>query len=699
MAPTIVFWPWTSAEPSAATLRGARESADPAAAVIVADPRDGFARAINEAARTTGRADLAILADACELPDGWLERMQRAAGVDDTVAAATALATGSGVPPFAGFDGDPVLRALPQESDSQASRAPVHPRIFTLWPCCTYIRRTALDLLGPFDETLAHPAAVLAEFAARALSHALACVLADDLLLRRLPGGLAPCPDAERARVAAIHPWIEAVWAEENALELGPLRRSLLAARVSGGPLSVTVDARALGPTTAGTQSYTAGLVLALARSGRATVRALVREGVSPELIGEFKQAGIEIVREADASDGLPRTDIAHRPEQVFVPEDLSLLRKLGERVVITQQDLIAYRDPIYHASHEVWRQYRRVTRLALGAADRVVFFSEHARRDAVAEDLIEPAWTAVVGAGIEPAGANLEVRQPERVPSGRDLLIMIGTDYLHKNRLFALELAEQLSHRHWWEGLLVLAGRHVADGGSAAAEAAWLRERPKLAAQVIDLGPVTEGEKQWLLQNGQAVVCPSLYEGFGLVPLEAAASGIPCLYAARTSLGEVIGPDAETLVAWDAAASADRVLPLLEPGEPRDRHLAALSDALRRRGWAPIGHELLGVYEDVISSPYRSSVPRAWEELEREQLIIDLDLAYRDLRDRVDHGLTLIDRGGLLTRPQQRGLMRVAARRWLRAPLLGPFGLLGGVRPEFRRGDGAHDQHRGDPG
>jgi glycosyltransferase involved in cell wall biosynthesis len=707
MAPTIVFWPWTSAEPSAATLRSARESAAPTAAVIVADARDGFAKAMNDAARTTGRADLAILADAGELPGGWLERMEQAACVDDTVAAATALATGPGTPLFAGFDDDPVLRELPADSGGQRSRAPVHPRIPTLWPWCTYIRRSALDLLGPFEESLRHPAAVLAEFAARALSRALACVLADDVLLRRLTGGLAPCPEAETAKVAAIHPWLTDVQTDENALELGPLRRSLLAARVSGRRLSVTVDARALGPMTAGTQSYTAGLVLALARSGRATVRALVGEAVSRELIDELEHAGIEIVLERDAVDRLPRTDVAHRPEQVFVPEDLSLLRKLGERVVITQQDLIAYRDPTYHASHEVWRQYRRVTRLALGAADSVVFLSEHSRRDAIAEDLIEPAWTAVVGAGVERVGANLGVRRPERVPSGRDLLIVIGTDYLHKNRLFALELAEQLSNRHGWEGLLVLAGRHVADGGSAAAEAAWLRERPKLAAQVIDLGPVTEAEKHWLLQNAQAVLCPSLHEGFGLVPLEAAASGVPCLYAAVTSLAEVIGPDAETLVAWDAAASADRVLPLLEPGEARDRHLAALSDALGRRAWAPIAEELIGLYEDVIGSPYRSSVPRAWEELERERLIVELDTAHRDLWDRVEHGLPLIDRDGFLSPEQQRGLMRVAARRWLRAPLLGPLGRLGGAQPEHRRGrapaehrrEDAHDHHRGAQG
>ena len=47
---------------------------------------------------------------------------------------------------------------------------------------------------------------------------------------------------------------------------------------------------------------------------------------------------------------------------------ETTLLRVLGERLVVTQQDLIAYRNPSYHSSPHVWEQYRRVTRHALAA-------------------------------------------------------------------------------------------------------------------------------------------------------------------------------------------------------------------------------------------------------------------------------------------------------------------------------------------
>jgi glycosyltransferase involved in cell wall biosynthesis len=608
-----------------------------------ADP-GSFARVLNRAAANSGRADLAIASEAAMLPDGWLERLGQAAHSDEALAGATATAVGSG---------EPTLLT-----------DPVHPRVSKLWPGCAYICRSALELVGAFGESLAHPAAVLDEFAARAVARGLVFVLADDVV------AISP---------AALEPRLR----EQDALEVGPLRRSLIAARIAargpGAPLSVTIDARALGSSAGGTQTYVGGLAAALARSGRASVRAVVRDDATGAAIDALAQAGIELVPETRVADELPRTDIAHRPQQAFVPEDLNLLRKLGERVVITHHDLISYRNAGYHESDDEWRRYQRLTRVALGACDRVVFPSAHARADAISEDLIEPEYATVCGEGIELPRAG-EALRPRDLPDGQELLVMLGSDYLHKNRLFALELLAELRRRDW-DGTLVFAGAHVAHGGSAAAEAELLRGRPELSAHVRDIGPVPDSEKLWLLRNAAAVLFPSTYEGFGLVPLEAAAAGTPCAYAAVSSLEEVAGPDAATLVPWDVGASAERTLPLLRPGHARERHLASLRAALGRYRWEAVVPELDAVYREAIASPFRSSVPRSWEELEREQLIVLLGGAYEELRDRTEHGRPLIDEhGGMLTHAQQRGLMRIAARRWLRRPVLGSIGAIGGI-------------------
>ena len=142
----------------------------------------------------------------------------------------------------------------------------------------------------------------------------------------------------------------------------------------------------------------------------------------------------------------------------------------------------------------------------------------------------------------------------------------------------FALALAAALRAEHGWDGRLVFAGP---SGPRAAAPApTGTRQRPSGS------GPVAEDEKAWLLAHAAAVVYPTLYEGFGLIPFEAAAAGTPCLFAAWTALAEVLPASAATLVAWDARASAAAVAPLLRDGPARDEHVAALREAAERYRW-----------------------------------------------------------------------------------------------------------------
>ncbi len=98
---------------------------------------------------------------------------------------------------------------------------------------------------------------------------------------------------------------------------------------------------------------------------------------------------GVSTISIEDALGQPESSDVVHRPQQVFTPDDMLLLRRLGTRLIVGQQDLIAYHNHSYHHDVDTWRAYRRTTRLALAGADQAIFFSEHARTDALAEDLL----------------------------------------------------------------------------------------------------------------------------------------------------------------------------------------------------------------------------------------------------------------------------------------------------------------------
>jgi glycosyltransferase involved in cell wall biosynthesis len=316
----------------------------------------------------------------------------------------------------------------------------------------------------------------------------------------------------------------------------GATARSLGGARRAISGLSVVVDARALAaPSFTGTQVLLVELLAALGRNPDVRVRAVVTRNIGEHARRTLDQVGGVEVIVLETTGTIERGDVVHRPFQVWNAADLALLRDLGERLVVTQQDLIEYRIPSYHRSGEEWERYRLLTRRALAIADHVVFSSDHARREACLGDLVEPDRASVVRLGVDHRSGPTDEApvRPEsafRLPKGAEFVLCIGTDLRHKNRPFALRVLEELRARHSWEGWLVLAGPHCEVGSSAIDEASLLAARPAVASRCLDLRAVSEAEKTWLLAHARVVLYPTMCEGFGFVPFEAAHHSTPCI-------------------------------------------------------------------------------------------------------------------------------------------------------------------------
>jgi glycosyltransferase involved in cell wall biosynthesis len=666
---------------------------------VALEPKMSEARGLAAALAATAPADVALLTAGTRVAAGWLERLRAAAMSDSTVASATPLLRAAAHERDPRSEQDPGsapgAEGLDELARALAERgAPRYPRIATAGPGCCYLRRGALELtaVSPQASSLG---ACLVGWAEQSLAQGLLHVLADDVLVEHLDSAndetnvVAAAPGAARLLVLPRGGELQQAMLEE---EHSPLRLALERARAAARRLSVTIDGRALVSSVGGTQTYLIGLILALAQSDAVALRVLIPPDLSERAAAALAELShVELISYEQALREPRKTDVVHRPQQVFTRDDFELLRLLGERLVIGHQDLIAYHDEAYHRDLAAWQDYRRTTRLTLGAVDQVVFFSEHARRDALAEDLIEEARTSVAGIGSE---ANEDVPQQSIAPAGAEhdgapFLLCLSADYLHKNRPFAIELLAAL-RRRGWNGRLLLAGAHVAHGSSHEPERELLAASPELAEHVVDLGAVEEAGKRWLFEHAQALVYPTVYEGYGLLPLEAARAGLPCLFAAQASLSE-IAAGAATLVPWDAEASAAAVLELLSAGPARERHLALLT-GLPLPSWSEVARRLVAIYARALASPPLLAGPRSWQDVEQEAHVAklgeDIDElrrvaqeyqdAYHELEARVAKGLPLIDRGGLLSDEQQRGLMRIAARGPLGALALAPFGLLG---------------------
>jgi glycosyltransferase involved in cell wall biosynthesis len=632
-----------------------------------------LAHVANLAADRWAGRDLALVFDVVSLPDAWLQKLAETLASEPGAATASALGIrDEGAESGSGDDG--------AAEDTWFPSRPGRPRVAGIQPTCVYVSRAAFELLGPLDERLGSSYAAVLDFVMRARRRGLANLLADDVVVGPAPAVLSR--EDEQTLLGRHGVLLQAL-----AAPMGPaVERCSTLARVVNEPLHVTVDARALGPAVGGTRTYLFGLLDSLAADGRVVVRALVGDDLDERTAARL--GGLprtDLLTYTQALDRPPPSHIVHRPQQVFSSDDLLLLQPLGTRLVITHQDLIAYHNPTYFPSFETWQRYVRTTRQSLAGADQVIFFSRHALADAAREDLVETSRCSIVPLGVDPsqdAEATTQANPPATLPelSGAPFLLCIGADYEHKNRPFALALLGALRRQHNWSGSLVLAGSHMEHGSSREAEQETVAALQIPSGWVHDLGPVPEPERLWLMHNAAAVLYPTVQEGFGLLPFESAAAGVPCLFASQSSLRELLDPALAALVPWDPVRSAATAVSLLHDGLERQRHVEGLRRAAEGLTWAACGARTVDAYHAALASSLRASTESAWQALEREREIVLLDAGVRELDSKIREltddigadGLALVGREALLSRADQRALLALTMRPWLRRLVLG---------------------------
>jgi glycosyltransferase involved in cell wall biosynthesis len=143
---------------------------------------------------------------------------------------------------------------------------------------------------------------------------------------------------------------------------------------------------------------------------------------------------------------------------------------------------------------------------------------------------------------------------------------------------------------------VLVKAGKPLSPEQSALAASLGVLQH------VREVGLLDQENLQAAYWAADALVFPSLWEGFGWPPLEAMASGTPVIASARGALAEVVGDAAEVINPDDPkniAAAIERVLS--DTGLRQDLTARGLERA-RIFTWERAGRELIEVYREVLN-------------------------------------------------------------------------------------------------
>jgi len=306
--------------------------------------------------------------------------------------------------------------------------------------------------------------------------------------------------------------------------------------------------------------------------------------------VGELEYEAFVPTLAPDAADGLPTSVVPEYRASTTTPGRLTAMArayaapgKLRRRLGADRLDAIHFplsvmlppleRPPaattVHDLQHELYPQffsrpelaYRRLVYGRTVKASRIVIaISEHARQTLLERYRLEPDRVVTVHLGIdhERLSPGSEPREP--------FLIYPANPWPHKNHARLFE-ALALLRRERPELKLVLTGTgHPAS----------------LPDGVENRGRVPADELVRLYRTASALVFPSLYEGFGLPPLEAMACGCPVACSNATSLPEVYGDAAEyfdPLSPEDLTRAVNVVLadpaPFVERGVARAREFS----------------------------------------------------------------------------------------------------------------------------
>ena len=251
----------------------------------------------------------------------------------------------------------------------------------------------------------------------------------------------------------------------------------------------------------------------------------------------------------------------------------------LAPRAVVTVHDVIPLALPAYGAGRGQ-ALYLRLVRAGLRRSRTLIADSEWTRRDLARLAGVPSNRVQVVPLGVDKrffpgdAAARTDARQRLGLPDRFGLFL--STRDLRKNLAVALAAWPEV-----WRACrlpLVIAGRAPRKGSRVYVD--WFRNLdPSAEAWLRVFGPVAERDKPDLYRAAHVFVFPSRYEGFGLDPLEAMASGVPVVAANATSLPEVVGDAGRLLPPDDPVAWAEAVSSIA--GNP------GLAADLRERGLA----------------------------------------------------------------------------------------------------------------
>jgi glycosyltransferase involved in cell wall biosynthesis len=316
--------------------------------------------------------------------------------------------------------------------------------------------------------------------------------------------------------------------------------------------LRIGIDAHAIGERKTGNERFISNLIPAL--RGLCD-HELVLYFTRPEAAAEWGQASRQEVHVLKPGHPLARIPFALPYRARRDRLDVLLVQYTGPPIVgcpiVTVVHDVAYAlyPRYYSATERLWM--RRTIPYTMRRAAAVVTVSEFSKREIVRVHGISPGRVTVAHNGVDPI-----FRDPSQHPSPVDppFFLTVGNLQPRKNLPMLVRAFRRLVREHPEVAeRLVIVGQEWFGAESFHRETEDLRS----AGRLVFTGYVPDEQVVGLLRRATAFAYPSVYEGFGLPPVEAMAAGAPTLVGDIPVMREVVGENCLRIPPKDESAWA----------------------------------------------------------------------------------------------------------------------------------------------
>lgn len=282
----------------------------------------------------------------------------------------------------------------------------------------------------------------------------------------------------------------------------------------------------------------------------------------------------------------------------IHSPENATLFMRICQKKVITVHDITPFLFPESFSPLTLFR-YRLLFKRTLKTADKIISDSHSTKKDLMNHFNVPDDKISVVHLGIDEKFRVLDMNDVDRIRTKYSLndpfILYVGTLEPRKNISTLIKAFYKIKNKNSIHKL-VIAGKK----GWKYKNVFNIIDELHLQNEIIFVDYVPYEDLPGLYNAADLFVYPSLYEGFGLPPLEAMACGTPVITSNVSSLPEVVGNAAIMFDPHDVEELANSMCAILNNEISKKDLIKNGLEQVKKFSWKRCAEETLQVYYNV---------------------------------------------------------------------------------------------------